>query len=224
MKENVMSVSASADVVNVGVYEIDFNERNKINSVKILEYYDFNNMHAEEMLNKIQVKCKSRDIKYITIDCIGSSKDIDNYLRTCIDFDLEAIVYPCYQSDSSRRHDLSCLNNLIIENKIVADKDIYIDFSKFKSLYDENRYNKCIESEDTKHNEIFKNIVLLVGYIEFSRLDTIQVNKKIKINTNLSGILEILIDDLFQLKKLDKEQIDKLTRLIDKVNYIRGQY
>jgi hypothetical protein len=114
------------------------------------------------------------------------------------------------------------LNDLIKNNKVSVFNDIQLDISKFELSYGANCTD--VKLVDSDYISLFSNMCFVSGYSFNSLSDTYKIKSRKIVEDNLTEILCILVSDLGKANKLDVREIERLTRLIDKVNYIRGQY
>lgn len=218
MNKNVMCVTVCGNTTNIGLYDVELGD----NSIRYLRFNgyqtekDLKIREVSELILKIQSQMM---LDLIIIDCRAVGIAIADELekRKC-----NVPVHKAYINKQLMSDALVRVHNLIQENLIEVSNDIDVRLDKFNITYNADNLTVMLLKSD--YDNVFSNISMLsiFGYTALS--DMFKIDKRERIENNLNEILWILIDDLKNIKYLDSKEIEKLTRLMDKVNYIRGQY
>ena len=218
MNKNVMCVTVCDNTTNIGFYDVELGD-NSIRCLKLNGYQTKSGLKIREVSDYIFQLQNQMSLDLIIIDCkamgLGISDELEN--SKC-----RVPIYKAYINRSLMTEALSKMNYLIKENLLNIDDDINVSLDNFNITYNSDTANITLLKSD--YDNVYANICILLsfGYIVLS--DMFKIKKREKIETNLNEILRILVDDLHELKSPDVKEIEKLARLIDKVNYIRGQY
>lgn len=217
MKENVMYVCARRDATNVSIYEVETNESNEVKHVLLLEMNEFG-MKQSSLVQLIKNTCNTENIIGCIIDTMSSGIMIADALVQDITF-----TTPIYRIRYALSQEMNrCtvkLMNYIKENKLHISREIDLDLSKIEYKTSANGMVSL------KENDIrIGDLASFIGNVETYKVNIKKEENRTKIERNLREIVEILVDDLYALDKKNSDEVNNLVRLIDKVNYIRGQY
>jgi hypothetical protein len=214
-----MCVCASRDTTDIGFYNVDVFE-DKIGEIKLEDWKEADGLRPKEVADLIIELCDSDDYATIIVDCRGFGIAIVDELEKDREF-----TTPIYKANPNRLNmndGIIWFNSYIEDNKFIVDEEVDIDLAKFN--YKKILPNGIVTLDVTSYEKEFKNIVQLFTFVKSCVLDDKRIRNKTIIEKNLREILEILVDDLCNADKSNTGTINELVRLIDKVNYIRGQY
>lgn len=219
MNKNIMCVCASRDTTDIGFYEVDVFD-DKIGTIKLEDWKEAIGLNTKDVADLIFDLCDSDDYAAIIIDCRGFGIAIADELEKIREF-----TTPIYKALTDRlkiSNGLVSANEYIMNKKLIKDEELDIDLSKFN--YKKLSPNGILALDVTAYEKEFSNIVQLFTFVKDCVLDNKKIKHKTIIEKNLREIVEILVDDLSNMDKSDAGKVNEIVRLIDKVNYIRGQY
>ena len=218
MNKNVMCVTVCGNTTNIGFYDVELSG-NSIRYLKLDRYQTEVNLKINEISKLILDIQYIMSLDLIIIDRRGMGIAVADELES------KKCRVPIYRSLVNKQiinEALIKASDLLKEKLLDVDKKVDIDLNKFNITYNSDCTNITLLKSD--YDDVFSNICLLLGFGNKAISDIFKTDKRDKIENNLKEILLILVDDLHNLSYLDTKEIEKLTRLIDKVNYIRGQY
>ena len=226
-KDNIVCVNVCGRTTSIALYEVETNET-EITKVKMNDYKEIGEIKFSSIIDEINKMCAYKDVTHAIMDGNGMCCGIADLLETDDVFWSDK-VYRVRKTTSSHNEYLVLTKQLIESNKLSIDKNChfglvssYLDLSKFELSISTTG---CVSLKQTKdYNDVFNNIVYLMCGAKKCTIDTDDKIKRRKIEGCLEDVLEILIDDLSKVNKLNSVKVNDLIRLIDKVNYLRGQY
>lgn len=229
MIKNIMCVSVcktTTDIeTTIGVYDVAVDSERLI-CVKLKREESGKFSNSDNVVRKIKMLTDINGIDLIIIDSRAFGITIADMLES--DSSFKTPIHRAYVTSKIMTDSILTMKSFIQDNKIKQQAPacgFKIDFNKF----DVNVLTKgegvfvatLINSE---HDDIFKNMLFIFGFAYNALSDIFNIKKRNIIENNLEEIVNILIDDLYKLQNKDIKEVERLTRLIDKVNYIRGQY
>lgn len=217
MKKNIMCVSASRNTANVGFYEVEFNNE-LIKEIKFSYYKEEKELNINNQADIIAELCEATKTDIIIIDCRSFGLAISDILEN--DSNFEPIIIKEYITQIKVSEALIKINSYEKDNKLIIG-NVKIDFTKFIL---NNTSNGVVKLEGSECDSVFSNLVLLFANIESCTVSSDKEKRRKLIEKNLQEIVEALIDDLSNTNKANYKKVNELVRLVDKVNYIRGQY
>ena len=217
MKKNILCVSGNRDTVNVGFYEVEFND-SIIKEIKFAYYNETKETNVNNQTDEISELCKATETDIIIIDCRSSGIAISDILEK--DSTFEATIFKEYITQLRMSEGLIKINTYNYDNKLIIG-NVKIDLSKFIL---NNTANGVVRLESSSYDSVFSNLALLFANIDTCTINSEKNKKRKLIENNLQEIVEVLVEDLFNINKSNYKRVNELVRLIDKVNYIRGQY
>ena len=217
MKKNIMCVSASRDTANVGFYEVEFNNE-LIKEVKFAYYNEEKELNINNQADIIAELCKDTKTDIIIIDCRSFGLAISDVLEN--DCNFESTILREYITQLKVSEGLVKVRSYKEDDKLIFG-NVKIDFDKFIL---NNTSNGVVKLESSEYDSVFFNLVLLFANIETCTIRSDKEKRRKLIEKNLQEVVEVLIDDLANTNKANYRKVNELVRLIDKVNYIRGQY
>lgn len=219
MNKNIMCVCASGDTVDIGFYNVDVID-NQIGEIWFENWNIASDIKTNEAASVIINLYKGYDCHAIIIDSKGRGIEIISEIEKYRDLSI-----PIYKA----RPDLPTISNGIVKlqdyisnNNLVVNNRLNVDLSKFG--FAKITPNGMLTLDVRENKKEFNNITILFTFIEDCVLGNEKKNNRIIIEKNLREILEILVKDLCNADKSNPATVNELTRLIDKVNYIRNQY
>lgn len=218
MNKNIMCVCASRDTANIGFYEVDVFE-DKIGTITLEDWKETIGLGIKDVAGLIFELCDSKEYSAIIVDCRWFGIAIMDELEK--DREFTTPIFKAMPDRLSTNKGIINFRDNIENKKFTVNEDIDIDLSKF--IY--KTYGNGVVTLDLNEykNEI-SNIVQLFSFVKECVLDNKRIKNKTIIEKNLREIIEILVDDLQNADKSNAGTVNDLVRLIDKVNYIRGQY
>lgn len=217
MKKNIVCVSASRNTTNVGFYEVEFNNE-LIKEVKFAYYNEEKELNINNQADIIAELCEATKTDIIIIDCRSVGLAISDILEN--DSNFEPVILKEYITQMKISEGLVRINSYEKDNKLTIG-NVKIDFNKFIL---NNTSSGVVKLESSECGSVFSNLVLLFANIETCTIRSDKEKRRKLIEKNLQEIVEALIDDLANTNKANYKKVNELVRLIDKVNYIRGQY
>lgn len=212
-----MCVSASRDTANVGFYEVEFNNE-LIKEVKFAYYNEEKELNINNQADIIAELCKATKTDIIIIDCKYFGLAISDVLEN--DCNFEPTIFKEYITQLKVSEGLVKARSYEEDDKLIFG-NVKIDFDKFIL---NNTSNGVVKLESSEYDSVFSNLVLLFANIETCTIRSDKEKRRKLIEKNLQEVVEVLIDDLANTNKANYRKVNELVRLIDKVNYIRGQY
>lgn len=219
MNKNIMCVCASRDTTDIGFYDVDVFD-DKIETIKLEDWKEAFGLNPKEVADLIIDLCDSDDYSTIIIDCRGFGIAIVDELEK--DREFTTPIFKAYIDRLKISSGIIYTKDYITSNKLIVDEELDIDISKFN--FKKLNPNGLLALDTIAYQKEFSNIVQLFAFIKECVLDDKRIRNKTIIEKNLREILEILVDDLRNADKSNTGVVNDLVRLIDKVNYIRGQY
>lgn len=219
MNKNIMCVCASRDTIDIGFYDVDVFD-DKIETIKLEDWKEAFGLNPKEVADLIIDLCDSDDYSTIIIDCRGFGIAIVDELEK--DREFTTPIFKAYIDRLKISSGIIYTKDYITSNKLIVDEELDIDISKFN--FKKITPNGLLALDTIAYQKEFSNIVQLFAFIKECVLDGKRIRNKTIIEKNLREILEILVDDLCNADKSNTGVVNDLVRLIDKVNYIRGQY
>jgi hypothetical protein len=212
------------DITSVGVYETSTTKANKLIGINVIWYEELNRLRMNEVVENIVSIAKVHKVTGCVIECIGNGIAILDYLKVKEDFNTTI-----YRTCSMPQTSVYKSENIHKTNKYIQDEIITINTSTVKATLSEYKIklsetNGRIELEQSEYDDFFSNLTFFVGTIDPVLINTDKIKNREKIESNLQEIVKILVEDLSNIDKADYKEVNELVRLIDKVNYIRGQY
>lgn len=217
MKKNIMCVSANRDTANVGFYEVEFNN-DSIKEIKYAYYNEEKELNINNQADIIAELCEATKTDILIIDCRSVGLAISDILEN--DSKFEPTILKEYITQIRVSEGLVKIKSYEKDNKLIIG-NVKIDFSKFIL---NNTSNGVVKLETSTCDSVFSNLVLLFANIELCTIHSDKEKRRKLIEKNLQEIVETLVDDLANTNKANYKKVNELVRLIDKVNYIRGQY
>jgi len=225
MKQNVMCISVRRDITSVGIYETVITKANKLEKINVLWYEELKGLRMNEVVESVVGISKAYEVSGCLIECIGSGIAIRDYLKAEERFAATIYKICCLPQTSVYKSE-----NIYKTSKYIQDEIISINTSSIKADLSDYKINLSgtngkVELAHTQcYDDFFSNLTFFVGTIDSILINADKVKNREKIEANLQEIVEILVEDLSNIDKADYKEVNELVRLIDKVNYIRGQY
>lgn len=226
MKQNVMCISVRRDITSVGVYETSITKANKLEKINVMWYEELKGLRMNEVVKNVVGISKVHEVSGCLIECIGSGIAVRDYLKAEEGFTANIYKMCCLPQTSVYKSE-----NIYKTSKYIQDEIISINTSSVKADLSDYKINLSAESNGKvelahtqDYDDFFSNLTFFVGTIDPILINTDKVKNREKIEANLQEIIEILVEDLSNIDKADYKEVNELVRLIDKVNYIRGQY
>ena len=220
-KENVLTVSVSGETVNIMVFEIQRDENDKITKIHIDVSKEFLIKNNTENISSIisdytdilpngNIKCS---IKACIIDTTAYGMVIYNRIKDSMSYipiHKVTFVDKRFRLQNQNGNIIKCFQDYIKNGFVTTCNSLKsCDFSDI-----------AINSTD-RHFKL--DVAFMVNSILTYKEDITKENRKTKIKDNLNEVIEIFIEELNEIDKNDTSKLDNLLKMIDRINYVRGQ-
>ena len=219
-KENVLTVSVSGETVNIMVFEIQRDENDKITKIIFCGGLESNLKNVIEDI-KTQQFMYGMNIVACLIDTMACGIDVFRRLKLEKDFTI-----PIYETKrriaSVMINSKTCLKDFL-ETDFVEVKQGGLE--KYDLIRTLNKFNQKSNGliETIADKGLALDIAFMVNVILTYKEDMIKERRKIKIKDNLNEVIDIFIEELNELDKNDTFKLDNLLKMIDRINYVKGQ-
>lgn len=221
-KEYVMTVSVCCETVNIMTFNIQREDTGKITKIILCSVMTSNFQDAIEDIKMASLTSYgSSPIMACLIDTMSCGIDIFRRLNLEKDF-----TVPIYETERRIAR--------VVSNSIVCLRDfLETDFVEVKQDgLEKNNLLSVLNNCKTKSNgllisnsdnDLTFDIAFMVNNILTYKEDMIKDNRNNRIKNNLLEVINILIEELNEIDKNDTSKLENLLKMIDKINYVKGQ-
>jgi hypothetical protein len=224
MKQNVMCISVRRDITSVGIYETAITKANKLEKINVIWYEELKGKRISEVADKVIHISKMCDVSGCIVECIGSGVAIKDYLKVNDEFSPTIYKMCCLPQTSAYKSENLYKTSRYIQDNMIEITNLAINAQLSEYKINVSGVNGRVDLKSSEYDDFFSNLTFFIGTIDPILINTDKVKNREKIELNLKEIVEILVEDLANIDKADYKEVNELVRLIDKVNYIRGQY
>jgi len=227
-EEKFIAVCASRDSANVGVFTVTRDDTNSIQKIKVDQFFTtpkFGKIsNAVTYINKI-IKDVSPKICLMDYHGYGIAYH-DELHKQNSEISIVRMNDICF---TQYRAKLFLLFNSYIGSDVV-NIDEYLDKNKQQMFYEyyvgktPDDMRKMVEGGFKEELYRYRDLVCMVTNLDISECNLTYQKRKDKVESNLTEIIQIFMDTLKESDIKDKSKVDSLIHMIDKANYMRGQY
>lgn len=221
-KETIMGLCASRDnSITIGIFRISRDEFKEIKKIDVYYYKNYEAMNYDNNMDIIKDTIANYNPYLCMIDTYGVGIKYYNLIKP---FDNIKVI----QMNSIRLAQFSSYANLLkdyIQEDIINidnlfSKDIIDLYFRGELIYDSRQEKE----EKQKHIYMVKNLAEMIGNLSESKNNYIYQERKEKVEIHLTEMINIFMDALNETDRKDKDKVNDLVHLIDKANYMRGQF